>query len=68
MDPLRIKLYILLKSPVSALDVSLVYGVYLWPYKVFYYNTNLFYKKKGVRGIVLGHISRLFHMSSYKLR
>jgi hypothetical protein len=44
MDPLQIKLYILLKSLVSALNISLVYGVYLWPYKVFYYNANFFYK------------------------
>jgi len=44
MDPLRIKLYILPKSLVLIYRISLVNGVYLQLYKVFYYNTNLFYK------------------------
>ena len=44
IDPLWIKLYVLLKGPVSALSISLIYNAYPWPYKVFYYNTNFFYK------------------------
>ena len=47
MDPLRIKLYIFLKGLVSTYSISLVNGVYLQPYKVFYYNANFFYKGKG---------------------
>ena len=44
MDPLRVELYILLKGLVSTYSISLVDSVNLGLYKVFYYNTNFFYK------------------------
>jgi hypothetical protein len=44
MDPLRIKLYIVLKSLVPIHYISLVNSVYLRLYKVLYYNTNFIYK------------------------
>jgi hypothetical protein len=47
MDPLRIKLYIFLKGPVPTYSISLVTSINLGPYKVFYYNTNFFYKGRG---------------------
>jgi len=47
MDPLRIKMYILLKGLVSAHSIGLVNSINLGPYKVFYYNTNFFYKGRG---------------------
>ena len=47
MDPLWVKLYILLKCLVSAYSIGLVDSINLGPYKVFYYNTNFFYKKRG---------------------
>jgi len=47
MNPLRIKLYVLLKGLVSTHSISLVDGINLGPYKVLYYNTNFFYKGRG---------------------
>ena len=47
MDPLRIKLYIFLKGLVPIYSVYLVNIINLGPYKVFYYNTNFFYKGRG---------------------
>jgi hypothetical protein len=47
MDPLRVKLYFLLKSLVSLYSVCLVNSINLGPYKVFYYNTDFFYKGGG---------------------
>jgi len=47
MDLLRIKLYILLKGLVSTHSISLVNSINLGPYKIFYYNTNFFYKGRG---------------------
>ena len=44
MDPLLVKLYIFLKGLVPTHRISLVNGVYLQLYEVFYYNTNFFYK------------------------
>ena len=53
MDLLRVKLYILLKGPVSTYSISLVDSINLGSYKVFYYNAD-FFIKEGVRGRVLG--------------
>ena len=47
MDPLRVKLYILLKGLVSIYSIGLVDSVNLGSYKVFYYNTDFFYKGGG---------------------
>jgi hypothetical protein len=47
MDPLRVELYILLKGLVSIYSISLVDSINLGSYKVFYYNTNFFYKGGG---------------------
>ena len=44
MDPLWVELYVLFKSLVLTYSISLVNSVYLWPYKVLHYNTDLFYK------------------------
>jgi len=47
MDLLRVKLYILLKGLVSTYSIGLVNSINLGPYKVFYYNTDFFYKGRG---------------------
>ena len=47
MDLLWVKLYILLKGLVSIYSIGLVYSINLGLYKVFYYNTNFFYKGGG---------------------
>ena len=47
IDPLRVKLYILLKGLVSTYSIGLVDSVNLGLYKVFHYNTNFFYKGGG---------------------
>jgi len=46
MDPLRIKLYVFLKGLVPMHSIGLVDIVYLWPYKVFYYNADFLYKRR----------------------
>ena len=43
-DVLGVKQYIFLKSLVPIYSVGLVDSIYLQLYKVFYYNTNFFYK------------------------
>jgi len=47
MDPLRIKLHIFLKGLVPTYSIGLVNSINLGPYKVFYYNTDFFYKRRG---------------------
>ena len=47
MDPLRIKLYIFLKGLAPTHSIGLVTSIDLGPYKVFYYNTDFFYKGRG---------------------
>jgi len=47
MNPLRIKLYIFLKGLVPTYSIGLVNSINLGPYKVFYCNTNFFYKGRG---------------------
>ena len=49
MDQLWVKLYILLKGLVSIYSIGLVDSINLGLYKVFYYNTNFFYKRRGYR-------------------
>ena len=46
IDLLRVKLNIFLKSPVPLYSISLISGIYLQLYKVFYYNANFFYKER----------------------
>ena len=46
MDPLRVKLYILLKGLVSIYSIGLVDSINLGLCKVLYYNTNFFYKRR----------------------
>ena len=47
IDPLWVKLYILLKGLVSIYGISLIDSINLELYKVFYYNANFFYKGGG---------------------
>jgi hypothetical protein len=47
MDPLRVKLNILLKGLVSTYSIGLVDSINLGLYKVLYSNANFFYKGGG---------------------
>ena len=47
MDPLRVKLYILLKGLVPIYSVCLVNSINLGSYKVLYSNADFFYKGGG---------------------
>ena len=60
-DPLWVKLYIFLKGLVSIYSISLVYSINLGLYKVLYYNTNFFYKRRGQgQGFGLDKLSTLY--------
>jgi hypothetical protein len=47
MDLLWVKLYILLKGLVSIYSIGLVDSINVGSYKVFYYNADFFYKRRG---------------------
>ena len=61
MDLLQVKLYILLEGLVPTYSIYLVNSINLGPYKVFYYNTNFFYKGRGrEQGFGLDKLSTLY--------